>query len=274
MKVQFEEMFPWEFAQALERAPICYLPLGVLEWHGEHNAVGLDALKAHAVCVRAAQLSGGIVVPLIYWTPDTRYNLEDGSYLTGGIESGERYHVPGSMFWIRPETYRELLLDIYEAVRRRGFKVIMVVTGHWSVPVNLPILRATGEEFLSQNPGIKWAMMTDRDMVPDLFYPHEHAAGAETSLLMAIRPDLVDLSKTFETDGTLRQYYSGQPKHLERRRQTKHKYIGVLTGVDDYSNDPESTSSAERGRILLETISERLAERAKTLLEEAASGAG
>jgi creatinine amidohydrolase len=273
MKVQFEEMFPWEFAQALERAPICYFPLGVLEWHGEHNAVGLDAIKAKAVCVRAAQLSGGIVLPLIYWTPDTRYDLEDGSYLTGAIESGERYHVPGSMFWIRPETYRELLLDIYEAVRRRGFKVILVVTGHWSVNVNLPILRETGEHFLALNPGMTWAMMTDRDMVTDLFYPHEHAAGAETSLLMAIRPELVDLSKTFETNRSLRPFYSSQPEHLQRRRQTKHKYIGVLTGVDDHSNDPELTSSAERGRQLLETISERLADRAKMLLKEAVSRA-
>ena len=66
MKVQFEEMFPWEFAQAIAKAPICYLPLGVLEWHGEHNAVGLDAIKAHAICVRAAQKSGGIVVPALY----------------------------------------------------------------------------------------------------------------------------------------------------------------------------------------------------------------
>ncbi len=54
MKVQFEELFPWEFAQAIAAAPICYLPLGVLEWHGEQNAVGLDAIKAHTICVRAA----------------------------------------------------------------------------------------------------------------------------------------------------------------------------------------------------------------------------
>ena len=77
MQVQFEEMFPWEFAQALARAPICYVPLGTLEWHGEHNAVGLDAIKAHAVCVHAARRSGGIVVPPLYWSPDSREDLGD-----------------------------------------------------------------------------------------------------------------------------------------------------------------------------------------------------
>ncbi len=43
-KVRFEEMFPWEISAAMAEAPLCYLPLGTLEWHGEHAAVGLDAL--------------------------------------------------------------------------------------------------------------------------------------------------------------------------------------------------------------------------------------
>lgn len=68
MKVQFEEMFPWELAQAIAAAPLCYVPLGTLEWHGEHNAVGLDTLKAHAVCVGAARQSGGVVLPPLYWS--------------------------------------------------------------------------------------------------------------------------------------------------------------------------------------------------------------
>jgi creatinine amidohydrolase len=269
MKVQFEELFPWEFAQAIANAPICYLPLGVLEWHGEQNAVGLDAIKAHAICVNAAQLSGGIVVPPLYWASDSREQLEDGSYLTGGIEKGERYHVPGSMFWIRPDTFHNLLLDIYEAARRRGFKVIVVVSGHWSKQGNLPIIRASGEDFLDRYPGMKWILLTDQEVVPDLHYPDEHAAGGETSLLMAIRPDLVDLRNTLETNRVLRTYYAKQPEHLQRRRETKHKYIGIFTAAEDESNDPELTSSTERGQLLMETISARIAERAKALLVEA-----
>jgi creatinine amidohydrolase len=268
MKVQFEELFPWEFAQAIANAPICYLPLGVLEWHGEQNAVGLDAIKAHAICVYAAQLSGGIVVPPLYWASDSREQLEDGSYLTGGIEIGDRYHVPGSMFWIRPETFHNLLLDIYEAARRRGFKVIVVVSGHWSKQGNLPIIQTSGEDFLNRYPSMKWILFTDQEVVPDLHYPDEHAAGGETSLLMAIRPDLVDLSKTLETNGILRSCYAKAPEHLQRRRETKNKYIGIFTAVTDESNDPELTASAGRGQLLMETISARIAERAKALLAE------
>ena len=269
-KVCFEEMFPWELARAIAAAPICYLPLGTLEWHGEHNVVGLDTLKARALCIAAARISGGVVVPPIFWATDSREDLEDGTYLTGGVEHGERYHVPGNMFWLRPETYHALLLDLYEAMRRRGFRAIVVLAGHWS-RYTLPTIVASGEEFQAQHPEIGWLMLTELQLVPDLFYPHEHAAGAETSLMMAIRPELVDLDKTFETAGMLAEWYAGQPDHVRRRRETPHKYIGVLRGVDDESNDPELSASAERGRMLLETISARLAERAAALLASATS---
>lgn len=268
MTVQFQEMFPADFAHALAAAPIAYLPLGVLEWHGEHNAIGLDALKAHAVCLRAAEISGGIVVPPLYWATDEREDLPGGGCLTGGVEHGERYHVPGTMFWIRPETFRDLLLDIYEAMRRRGFRAIVVVAGQWSSGT-LPTIRASGEAFLARNPGMKWVMLVDQEMAPDMHYPHEHAAGGETSLLMAIRPDLVDLNRTLETGGSLRECYAGMPEHLRRRRETPNKYIGVLRGEEGEGNDPELTASTERGRELLETIARRVAERASGLIDEA-----
>ena len=92
--MRFEEMFPWEIAAAMAEAPLCYLPLGTLEWHGEHAAVGLDALKAHAICVLAAERSGGLVVPPIYWAADWREDLPDGGYLTGGVECRARRALP------------------------------------------------------------------------------------------------------------------------------------------------------------------------------------
>jgi creatinine amidohydrolase len=266
-KVRFEEMFPWEIAAAMAEAPLCYLPLGTLEWHGEHAAVGLDALKAHAVCVRAAGRSGGLVVPPLYWSSDWREDLPDGGYLTGGIERGERYHVPGNMFWLRPETFRNLLLDVYEAMHRRGFRAILVLSGHWSLEHNIATIRETGEAFRQSHPACGWLLLTDQEVVPDLNYPVEHAAGGETSLLMAIRPELVALDRVLETDRSLRSFYTGEPAHLHRRRETPHGYIGVNTAVTDGSNDPEG-ATVERGRALLETIVERVAARAVALLAE------
>ena len=269
--IRFEEMFPWELAQTIAEAPICYLPLGVLEWHGEHSAVGLDGIKAHAVCEEAARRSGGVVVPTLWWGSDERDDLPDGTYLTGGIERGERYHVPGSMFWIRPETFRELLADMFEAMRRRGFRVIVVVAGHWSPRVYLPTVRTAGDEFLGRHPDIRWLLVTDQEMAPDLDYPYEHAAGGETSLLMAIRPDLVALDKALETDRSLAAFYANEPQHLARRREQPDGYIGLFTGSDGDGNDPVRSSSVERGELLLRAISERIAARASALLADVRS---
>ena len=123
-KARLEEMFTWEIATAMAEVPLCYLPVGTLEWHGEHAAVGLDALKAHAVCIRAADRSGGLVAPL-----------------------------------------------------------------YWSIAHNIAAIRETGEVFRREHPKSGWLLLSDQEVVPDLHNPVEHAAGGETSLILAIHPN-------------------------------------------------------------------------------------
>jgi creatinine amidohydrolase/Fe(II)-dependent formamide hydrolase-like protein len=103
-------------------------------------------------------------VPPLYWSTDWRENLPDGSYLTGGIERGKRYHVPGNTFWLRPETFHDLLLDIYEAMRRRGFRAIVALSGHWSIAYNIAAIRRTGEEFRRKHPTTGWQLLTDQEV--------------------------------------------------------------------------------------------------------------
>lgn len=52
-EVSYEEMLPHEIVERRTRHPVAYLPLGGLEWYGEHLAVGNDALKAHRLCQMA-----------------------------------------------------------------------------------------------------------------------------------------------------------------------------------------------------------------------------
>ena len=47
-RVLYEEMTPAEFRARLVAAPIAYLPLGTLEYHGEHLPFGVDEIgRAH-----------------------------------------------------------------------------------------------------------------------------------------------------------------------------------------------------------------------------------
>ncbi|MHA1255309.1 MAG: creatininase family protein, partial [Promethearchaeota archaeon] len=43
-KVLYIELTPQEFQERLLEAPIAYLPLGTLEWHGRHLPLGADGL--------------------------------------------------------------------------------------------------------------------------------------------------------------------------------------------------------------------------------------
>src|SRR5690242_11604323 len=82
-KVEYLHLLPHEFRARLAARPVGYLPMGTLEWHGEQNALGADALQSHALFVRAAQRFGGIVFPPLFLGPDRAYAAPDGTVLIG-----------------------------------------------------------------------------------------------------------------------------------------------------------------------------------------------
>ena len=82
-KVHYTELLPHEFRARLADSPIGYLPLGTLEWHGEHCALGADALIAAGLFARAAQTFGGIVFPPLFLGPDRAQSGPHHSLLIG-----------------------------------------------------------------------------------------------------------------------------------------------------------------------------------------------
>ena len=69
-KVQYSELLPWEFRQRIQQRPVAYLPLGTLEWHGEHLPLGSDAIQSESLMIECARRFGGIVLPPIHLGPD------------------------------------------------------------------------------------------------------------------------------------------------------------------------------------------------------------
>ena len=123
-EVRWERMFPDELETAFEKCPVVYLSYGLCEPHGPHNAVGLDALKAHAICCLAAKTYGGIVAPPDYW-----HIHEIGGYAVWAARRiGERRPwltaVPP---WIH---FKNLCYHL-RAVDALGFHVAIILTGHY-----------------------------------------------------------------------------------------------------------------------------------------------
>ena len=198
-KVLYAELTPQEFRDRLAEAPIAYLPLGTLEWHGEHLPIGSDGLQSYYFFIGLAREVGGIVLPMLFLGPD-RAEEVDGKELYGmdtlgeGMPEGKRYknqQLAGSAYWVPEETFRTIIEATLKQLKRAGFKIV-VAHGHgpstgffrqnipqWKEKFGLETFVCWGSEYDSQGKGI----MVD------------HAAMNETSLVMAFRPDLVQMHR-------------------------------------------------------------------------------
>ncbi|MBI2940731.1 MAG: creatininase family protein [Chloroflexi bacterium] len=199
-KVRYEEMLPHEIVAARTRRAVAYLPIGTLEWHGEHLCVGNDAVKAHAMAVRLAEEGGGLVFPALFWGENRESNLMEADHDPEGKIAGKMglprsNFAPGYMETSPAEQdqfYVRLLVHMLQQVESLGFKAIVVLAGHYPL---LRHARAAVELYSLRGKARAWAVTgyeLVRDEIPDA---GDHAAGWETSLLMVLRPDCVDLSR-------------------------------------------------------------------------------
>jgi len=195
-KVLYEELTPSEFKERLAAAPIAYLPLGTLEWHGEHLPLGSDGIQSRGFFVELANRVGGIVLPMLFLGPD-RHATENGKELYGmDICRAEAYRaypnqqLPGSAYWVDEALFRQLLESILARLARAGFKAVV---GHGHGP-STQLFRVNSEEW-GERFGLKlFTCWRGKEEESDgLGIQTDHAGANETSLVMALRPDLVQM---------------------------------------------------------------------------------
>lgn len=207
--VQYERLRPEQIRERREAWPVLYIPLGTLEWHGFHNPVGLDALKIHQLCIRCAEAGGGLVFPPLWYGEareegliDSTPGFREGVAKAMGLPSGN--FVEGYMRRSPAETfsaYQNLLLHILNQGQSLGFKVLVLACGHYPLIDHARAAasiyhqqRRLGDGYGKEGKAIPWAF-TGYELVKDL-YPDagDHAGFWETSLLMALDSEGVDLS--------------------------------------------------------------------------------
>ncbi|MCK4988847.1 MAG: creatininase family protein, partial [Bacteroidales bacterium] len=57
--VEYIKLTPTDFRIKIAEAPIAYLPLGTLEWHGEHLPLGSDGMQSFSFMKDLARDAGG-----------------------------------------------------------------------------------------------------------------------------------------------------------------------------------------------------------------------
>lgn len=191
--VRYAELRPHPFRARLQARPVAYLPLGTLEWHGEHLPLGADGIISEGLMVEAARRFGGIVLPPIHLGPDRSALQADGRQLVG-MDTADRVTSPhrqldGSCYWVCEGLFLQLVDAILAQLARAGFRAVFA-DGHG--PSRRSWVTAIPER--EQRFGLKLLGVTD-EVRPRWRSQMDHAARNETSLVMALRPELVDLGR-------------------------------------------------------------------------------
>ncbi len=163
-------MRPGELKECVGQNPIAWIPYGTLEWHGRHLPTGLDALKAHKICLKASEKAGGVVLP-------PNFNSMKGTFFPW------TFRYPASL------TIRNLYTTL-EFLHRYGFRVMIILTGHYPAE-QIILFEACAQLFTAVHDSIAIAG-------PEFFFASEigyfgdHAAKWETSIMMHLFPELID----------------------------------------------------------------------------------
>jgi len=223
-KVRYEEMLPHELDEAVARFPVAYCAFGSLEWHGRHLPLGNDTLKAYHILEMTAERFGGVVVPPTYW-----------GFLG-------KWH-PWTMIDFGEPLVEELYEKIFLGLVDVGFRVIIGVTGHDVESQKAAIQR--GVDRIKETGKATGFAMMEGDLYDLTDDQMDHAAHWETSLMMYLRPELVDIGRIrdedLDTEGGRRE-----------------------AGI--WGRDPRIYASRELGEKIANRIVERVGQKALGLL--------
>ncbi len=174
-----------ELKQAAAEGRVAVLPAGIIEQHGPHLPLDTDILLANEVCTRA----GALVPDKVVVVPPIVHG-----------HSPHHMEFPGTLS-IDPIHMIHYVLDVCLSLDRHGFKKILIVNGHGS---NAPVLDLVARQTIIKTEGrVACAAIfyhnsvefeqAAKEIFPEVGGKVDHACIVETSLYMAVRPDLVQL---------------------------------------------------------------------------------
>ena len=209
-RIEYELMRPPDIVKERDRVPLAFVPIGPLEWHGPHLPLGTDGLHAHEVAVEVARRIGGIVLPTYFVGTETvRLNDQQAQGLgILGFEGTERVvgmdfpEFPVKSLYFEEGAFAVTVREILRLPKADRYRLIVIVNGHGAVNHQRTLRRLAAEESERPNVWVEYAMAFLPASPP--FSDPGHAEKIETSLMMAMRPELVDVASLPPTDVPLR----------------------------------------------------------------------
>lgn len=182
--VRLADLTSEDARKAQERARVAILPVGATEQHGPHLAVATDARIAEAFADRLGSELGAeaLVCPLV------PYGLSE-------------HHAgfPGTLT-LRATTFLAVMGDLVVSLGSQGFQRVVIVNGHGGnmEALSLVVRQARNEHGILVA-SMMWAKLA-RDVcaAEAVGASYGHACELETSLAMALAPELVRKERIVE----------------------------------------------------------------------------
>ena len=184
----WNELTAPDFVKAVELSKgICLLPAGIIEKHGPHLPLSTDMILAREIASRAAELEYALVFPEFYF---------------GQIY--EAKHQPGTVAY-SPELVWNMLEETCEEMSRNGIKKIIIVNGHGG---NNSLFAYFCQAQLAERKDYTVVFFQPDDSAVDEEIEKlrktdygGHADEVETSMVYAVRPDLVHADRGTSQSG-------------------------------------------------------------------------
>jgi creatinine amidohydrolase len=242
----------------IKETDVALIPIGSNEQHGYHMPMGSDTYCAFEVAKRTAEKENAIVAPAIPY----------------GI-SHCHMSFPGTIT-LNTDTLFRVMTDICDSLFKHGVKKFVLINGHGH---NNPTLQTFMDEFKAPRDVhlflIQWWIAgfklttelwsPDREDLPD-----GHAADVETSAMLAIDPDLVDMDRADKV--VLSTLGKSRIKFNKSTAAALLGYPVDLVTVSDFKQFTQSgvigsalNASTDKGETVLNKVSDFLAELVREL---------
>ncbi len=203
--MRYAMLRPGQVVERRRRRPVAYLPIGTLEWHGPQNPLGADTLQAEGLALLCARRGGGLVFPPLYYGESRSESLMEANAADrerdrGGDGPAARELRTGHRQPFSPTEqvlqYQRLLLHVLAEIESLGFALGVLVAGHYPLidHARAAVLLFNKRHHSKYHGMLAWACVDYLFLQDRYAEAGDHAAGWETSHLMALHPETVDLA--------------------------------------------------------------------------------
>ncbi|MFP4271075.1 MAG: creatininase family protein [Alphaproteobacteria bacterium] len=244
--VRWGELRAPELRALAEARATVVVPVASIEQHGPHLPTMTDTLLATSVAYAAAERL-----------------VADGRacVVTSPVWSGlsEHHMALGATLSVDFDAFSALLRGVVGSLARHGFDRVLLLNSHGG---NVAALKTVVETLARQHPAVRLVAATHWHLAADLVDPLletqrsiRHAGEAETSLVLALRPELVD-------EGAFDAAACPDPRDGPGARDDgAYRWQSFADKTPSGALGDPRAASAEKGRRLLDLLAGRLAER-------------